>query len=101
LEEIDLSDNKLKSLKYLSGLQFLLKIKASNNELTSILDLKKPPLHLDTLDLSNNSISKMTDMSQHHFLRVLILRCNTISVIEGLSKNTNLHILDLSANRLE
>lgn len=83
-------------MKYLSGLRYLIKIKATNNELTTILDLKKPPLHLDTLDVSSNNISKMSDLSGNKYLRVLNLKANSISVIEGINKNLNLEILDIS-----
>lgn len=76
LEEVDLSYNKLRSLRCLSGLKFLIKIKASNNELTSILDVKHAPLHLDTLDVSNNKITRMTNLGGNKYLRVLNLKSN-------------------------
>jgi hypothetical protein len=77
-------------LKYLSGLRFLKKIKATNNELTSILDVKKSPLYLDTLDVGHNKILKMNDLSSNQYLRILNLKANSIIVIEGISKNINL-----------
>ena len=87
---MDLSYNKLKSLKYLSGLKYLVKVTANNNELATIFDTKKAPLHLDTLDVSNNKIAKISDLSMHKHLRILNLRANSITVIEGLSKNSKL-----------
>ena len=98
---MDLSYNRLKSLKYLSGLKYLVKVIAVNNELTSVFDTKKAPLHLDTLDVSSNKITKISDLSMHRHLRVLNLRANRISVIEGISKNAKLEILNLSENVIE
>ena len=90
LEEIDLSYNKLKSLKYLSGLKYLVKVVAINNELTSIFDVKNPPLHLDYLNVSSNAIVKMSDLSCHKHLRILNLRGNQIVQMGGIDKNKKL-----------
>lgn len=56
---------------------------------------------MDWLDVSNNSISKMSDLSRNRYLRVLNLKSNSISTIEGLNKNSNLEILDISDNKIE
>lgn len=77
-------------MKYLSGLKYLIKVRATNNELISIFDVKEAPLHLDWLDVSNNAISKMSDLARNRYLRVLNLRSNSIVTIEGISKNKNL-----------
>jgi hypothetical protein len=37
---VDLSFNSLNTLKHLSGLKFLTSIKATNNQLTTVLDIK-------------------------------------------------------------
>lgn len=81
-------------------MRYLIKVKATNNELISIFDVKEPPLHLDSLDVSNNAITKMMDLSRNKYLRVLNLRTNLISVIEGINKNLNLEILDISENKI-
>jgi Leucine-rich repeat (LRR) protein len=88
-------------LKYLSGLRYLKKIKATNNELISILDVKKSPLYLDSLDVGHNNILKMSDLSSNQYLRVLNLKANGITVIEGINRNMNLQILDISENKIE
>lgn len=96
LEHIDLSFNSLNTLKHLTGLKFLTSIKATNNQLTSVLDTKEPPLHLDLLDLSCNRISSIPDLSRHKSLRVLKLNSNKITSINGIDKNKFLRILDVS-----
>ena len=88
-------------MKHLSGLKYLISIKASNNHLTTVLQLKVPPLHLDRLDLSFNEITRIPDLSVHKHLRVLNLKSNKITHIEGLSKNKKLSILDISENTIE
>lgn len=91
----------MKTLRHLNGLKFLTSIKATNNQLITVLDIKEPPLHLDFLDLGNNRIATIPDLTRHKFLRVLKLNANKISAIRGLSKNKELRILDLSENVLE
>lgn len=83
-------------MKYLSNLKYLVKVVATNNELTSIFDVKNTLLHLDILNVSNNCISKMNDLSGHKHLRILNLKANNIVQINGISKNNKLDILDLS-----
>jgi Leucine-rich repeat (LRR) protein len=100
LERVDLSFNCLKTLRHLNGLKFLTSIKATNNQLISVLDIKEAPLHLDLLDLGNNRITSIPDLSRHKSLRVLKLNANKIGSIHGLSKNKALRILDLSENVL-
>lgn len=74
---------------------------ATNNELTSIFDVKNPPLHLDYLNVSSNSIAKMSDLSCHKHLRILNLRGNQIVQMGGIEKNHKLEILDISENQIE
>lgn len=100
MERVDLSFNCLKTLRHLNGLKFLTSIKATNNQLTSVLDVKEPPLHLDFLDLGNNRIAAIPDLSRHKSLRVLKLNANKIGSIRGLNKNQDLRVLDLSENVL-
>lgn len=54
---------------------------------------QRPPNCLEELDLSNNEISQMVDMSVHKYLKKLNLNNNSITVIEGLEKNSNLEVL--------
>jgi hypothetical protein len=53
---------------------------------------RRPPNSLEELDLSHNEISQMVDMSVHKYLKRLNLNNNSISVIEGLEKNSNLEV---------
>jgi len=101
LERVDLSYNCLNTLKHLNGLKFLTSIKAANNQLTNVLDIKEAPLSLDYLDLSSNRISNISELGRHKFLRVLKLNSNKITSIKGLSKNKALRVLDLSENVIE
>ncbi len=98
---MDLSFNSLTSLKYLNGLSFLTRITASHNQLTKVLDIKQPPLSLDWLDLSNNHITVIPDLSSHLHLRVLKLNSNKLTHISGLQRNRALRVLDLSENLIE
>ena len=62
---------------------------------------KRAPNSLEELDLSNNEISQMGDMSVHKYLKRLNLNNNSIVRIEGLEKNSNLEILHLNHNNIE
>lgn len=98
---MDLSFNCLRSLKHLNGLRYLREIKATDNQLVSVLEMKDPPLHLDTLDLSSNRITAIPDLSKHRSLRVLKLNSNKLTAISGLDRNKSLRVLDLSENMIE
>jgi Leucine-rich repeat (LRR) protein len=101
LEKVDLSFNCLRTLKYLNGLKYLTTVVATDNQLTSILELKEAPLHLDSLDLSGNRITAIPDLGRHRALRVLKLAGNKITAIRGVEKNGALRVLDLSENQIE
>lgn len=90
----------MRSLKSLSGLKYLREIRASNNQLSTVLSMKEPPLSLDLVDLSHNQITALPDLGKHRSLRVLKLAGNRITAIRGLSKNRALRVLDLSENAL-
>lgn len=96
-----MSFNSLRSLKHLNGLRYLREIKATDNQLASVLEMKDPPLHLDTLDLSSNRITAIPDLSKHRSLRVLKLNNNKLTGISGVERNKALRVLDLSENQIE
>ena len=101
LEKVDLSFNCLRSLKHLNGLRYLTEIKATDNQLASVLEMKDPPLHLDTLDLASNRITSIPDLARQRSLRVLRLNSNKLTGISGLERNKALRVLDLSENMIE
>jgi Leucine-rich repeat (LRR) protein len=43
----------------------------------------------------------MNDLSSHKHLRILKLRGNKITQMEGISKNLELEVLELSENNIE
>lgn len=55
---------------------------------------------LTNVDLSENSIQRLRDLSHHQFLEKLILHHNGISAIDGLHGLKYLRVLDLSYNNI-
>ncbi|CAK66253.1 unnamed protein product (macronuclear) [Paramecium tetraurelia] len=101
LQHIDVSNNSIKSLKPLNGLKYIITLKASNNRLTKLLDLKHIPLQIMDVDCSNNEIEVIPDLSCHRFLRYLNLSYNKIRQIEGVQKNKYLQVLKLANNHID
>jgi len=112
---LNLSDNAIESLEVLSKLPTILDLNARRNNLTKCLDFSPPRCSaanawsmghtalgsmLVNADLSDNSISRMGDLSHHPFLETLILGKNAISSIEGIQTLKFLQVLDLSNNNL-
>jgi protein phosphatase 1 regulatory subunit 7 len=88
------------TLKPLSNLKYLTMLKASNNKLTKLLDMKfiiffyrnlvmtiklkknrEVPYNLEEVDCSFNEIDQIRDLSAHKFLKKLNLNNNRISQI--------------------
>lgn len=65
---IDLSCNGLTTLAPLSNIKHLLKLNASGNQLTTLLDFE-PSAALEWVDLSNNQISKIENVARNPYLR--------------------------------
>jgi Leucine-rich repeat (LRR) protein len=89
----------LTTLAPLSNLKHLLKLNASGNKLTQMLDFD-PPAALEWVDLSDNQISKIDNVARNPYLRQLFLDKNCIQTIENLKQNTHLRVLSLNQNRI-
>lgn len=100
IQHIDLSDNRLTTLKPLGQLRHLLTINASGNMLPKLLNFD-PPANLLYADFSSNQISDIGDLSGHKYLQRLYLDGNAIKEIQGLSELRNLRILSLNDNNIE
>lgn len=106
LQNVNVSNNNLATLKPLSNLKYLVKVNAKTNKLGKLLDFTyfififilnveayfRPPLNLEEVDYSENEIKEIPDLSKNRFLRRLILDSNKICKIEGLFKNNNLWV---------
>jgi len=46
-----------------------------------------PPANLQSIDYSNNKITKIEGAGKHRYLKTLILDSNKIAKVEGLKKN--------------
>lgn len=75
LQTVDVSGNNLTSLTALSSLKHLIKLIASHNKLTNMLDFE-PPANLEMADYSHNAISRIERVNKNKYLKVLILDCN-------------------------
>mmetsp|Transcript_33496 Transcript_33496/g.56182 ORF Transcript_33496/g.56182 Transcript_33496/m.56182 type:complete len:401 (+) Transcript_33496:40-1242(+) len=113
---LDVSKNRLCSLKILAKLPSLVQLNASGNSITECLDFSAPLCSLahawgtghdsagsllTKVDLSDNKIARIIDLKDHRFLEELNLHHNDISIIEGLYSLKYLQKLDLSNNSIE
>ncbi len=60
-----------------------------------------PPAALDWVDLSDNQISKIENVSKNPYLRQVFLDKNKIQTIENLIENTHLRVLSLNQNQIK
>lgn len=96
---LDISNNHLESLASLDHLTALVTLKARNNRLVDCLNFSPPLCHEDNawsegkqavgsmltlVDLRENFILEIGDLSAHRFLECLLLASNQIKVINGL-----------------
>eukprot|EP01029_Cantina_marsupialis_P027666 TRINITY_DN773158_c0_g1_i1.p1 TRINITY_DN773158_c0_g1~~TRINITY_DN773158_c0_g1_i1.p1 ORF type:complete len:889 (-),score=257.70 TRINITY_DN773158_c0_g1_i1:382-3048(-) len=116
LHEINLSKNSIKDLSPLENIPFLSILDASKNEIEEVLDFaaaKCDRTHpfssgegrvgstLQIVNLSQNKIKEIRDLSKHRFLEELYLAHNHIVNISGLQNLEGLRVLDLSNNAIE
>ncbi|MFZ2151085.1 MAG: leucine-rich repeat domain-containing protein [Candidatus Absconditicoccaceae bacterium] len=99
LQELNLSYNKLSSIKNLDKLKFLSKLELHKNEITSADGLEKLST-LKTLNLGYNQISDISALKNLKNLTTLELQQNQISDISPLSALTNLETLKLEYNQI-
>jgi len=113
---LDISGNKITTLKNLDAMTALIQLNASKNQLRECLDFL--PLHCNSetptssghtyigsmltfADLSDNQITDVGSfIKKHPFLECLILKGNKIAVVSGLEDLKFLKVLDLSCNIL-
>lgn len=82
LEDLDISDNQLKSLMPLAKLEHLVSLSAANNKIKDISVIKN--LNLYYLDLSGNPISDISAISSMKDLETLYLHYTNITDISVL-----------------
>jgi Leucine-rich repeat (LRR) protein len=97
LQNVDVSGNKLESLKPLGAIKHLLKLNASNNEIKYTFDFN-PPANLEWVDYSGNKIVSIQAAHSNPYLKYLYLDNNNISRIDGLGTNKSLRVLSLNGN---
>jgi len=100
LQNVYVAGNGLKDLKCLSVLKHLVRLDASENQITNMLDFE-PPACLDWVDYSHNQISKIENVHLNPYLKELYFDDNQIEVIEGLKENPNLRVLSMNSNRIK
>ena len=113
---LDISDNAIVDLSVLSNMSALTQLKAQCNQIDKCLNFSPPLCHADnawssghqaigsllaSIDLSNNKITGIDDLSKHTYLEILLLSKNLVSKINGLGSLKNLKVLDLSYNKIE
>ncbi|CAN0191772.1 unnamed protein product [Ascophyllum nodosum] len=122
LQNVDLSENHISSVKPLSRLPFLQDLDISHNCLTSLLDYElfegedfswraseeclndwrsevvRSESMLHRVNASFNSITSIGDLTHHRNLQELDLSHNSVEVLQGLSALKCLRILKLSHN---
>lgn len=86
LEELDLSNNCLKSLDHFE-LKNLKKLNLTKNQITTAENFKGHP-SLETLILDKNQIETLKDLKNMPTLNSLILIDNPIKEFSGLENNT-------------
>lgn len=72
-----MSNNKLISLKDLSHLKHMIKLKAGWNQLRRTFDFD-PPANLEWVDYTGNAINKIENADKNVFLKYLNLDSNNI-----------------------
>lgn len=113
---LNISNNDITSLEYLSALSCIVQLDASNNKLTECLDFiprhctEKTPTSsghteigsmLTMVDLSDNDIAHIgSQLKNHPFIECLFLGGNRISKISGMKELKFLRVLDLSRNMI-
>ena len=99
LQHVNLSKNKLTTLRALGALSHLLTLNISSNRLYTIVDFD-PPANLLYIDASNNNIKTLGKVARNQYLQRLNLNSNQISEIAGIDNLPNLQYLSLNSNKI-
>jgi Leucine-rich repeat (LRR) protein len=107
---LNISDNRISSLEVIGEIPALVQLVANDNQIEDCLKFA-PPLCtpqnawstgqqaigsvLTSVDLRNNKILKINNLSDHRFLEFLLLSGNMISQIEGLMNLAYLKVPEL------
>ncbi|RHZ58246.1 uncharacterized protein CDV56_107666 [Aspergillus thermomutatus] len=98
LQELDLSHNRLVSVRHLDSLPSLSKLDLSSNQLMQI-DVSAPLRMLRSLKLTNNQLQTL-DVSMFPFLNLLYIDQNFLSTVFGLERCRTLEILSVREQEL-
>ena len=99
VQHINLSYNKLITLKPLSKLKNLLTIDVSKNNLTQLLDFD-PPANLLNVNAAFNFIKTFGKVAKNQFLQKINLDSNQITEITGIEELPNLQYLSINNNKI-
>lgn len=97
LEGIDISQNNLKDISFLSKYKNLTLVAAADNGIEDIRPLGQLP-NLKFLVLSNNKISDLSPLASLHQLQELHIDNNQITDLSPVSHKESLTVVDLSRN---
>jgi len=101
LQEVDVSDNRLRTLDFCDGLAFLIRLNASRNLLTTV-NTFCAPRQLENADLSYNLLGDLGNWQVHRNLKRLSVKGNFLEQIgTGLQLCEYLTMLDVSCNNLQ
>lgn len=101
VHNVDVSGNDLEHLTFLSQLQDLRRVKATNNRLTRFLDMDQAPRSLESVDLSNNDIAEFgDDVGRHKHLQEVIVRHNQVRSLVPLRQLKFVRHLDIAHNHV-
>eukprot|EP00931_Biecheleriopsis_adriatica_P022179 TRINITY_DN14325_c0_g1_i1.p1 TRINITY_DN14325_c0_g1~~TRINITY_DN14325_c0_g1_i1.p1 ORF type:complete len:334 (+),score=78.36 TRINITY_DN14325_c0_g1_i1:71-1003(+) len=102
LQHIDLSENLVKDVAPLKGLQFIVKLNLSKNAIASLKgwDSEEPILpNLTHLDLSDNQLPALGPLALKALVSLSVAR-NEITTCENFGGHEKIESLDLSSNKL-
>jgi len=102
MQDVDLSENLIKDVASLKGLQFLLRLNLSSNAIVSLKgwESDEPTFpNLTHLDLRSNQLDKLSPMPFKRLVSVCLAK-NEIASIQDFGGHETLESLDLSENKL-
>lgn len=99
LRTLDLSFNKIKHIKNLSNLNSLTELYFVQNRISKIENLESLP-NLTMIELAANRIREIENLDHLTSLKELWLGKNKITSIQNLAPLTSLRLVDLKSNRL-